>query len=732
MEDAEPEPVVDLFTRMLPHELRVEVLRLLVRIHVQEHEEVRRSGQWSFGMATRTGKHAKGSTSGAPARWVGFESGMRELVKLGRVSRSWQALSLDGQLWAVTSFSPFPHIPIPLLVRITKSAGPFMKTLNLRGVSGITADVLMDITENVRAKTATRYDGEEGCNTYSRASIAQDSRRLHKSSKSRRSHFGSLAIPSTLRATETQLTCINLQGCSSITTKSLHSLLVSSPVVEKLILRGLSAVTNTTCEILGDYFDMSARGRGSAFVPSRLVHLDLGRCSTMDATGIERMIGFVDVNFHPVGIWSRLDQRHQIPLRRFPQLKVLKLGGLKKVTGQTMHSISWGIPSLEVLDLRGSTSITDEDLGELGKWDERYEDIAILASQTRCARVVDLFQDSGVQIFEKVTLTSREMGFNPLSHEKYFKRVTRLKHLCFSSCSRLTDNALSNLAYSVPYLQNLEMGGIGAAVRDTGLVRLIGTTPMIRRVDLEEASEITDTLLDALTPPAPPTIGRSRSTGQPSSHAGQHLEHLVLSYVGNVTDNALLALINGCTKLTCLEVDNTRVSDNVLKEFIRICRQRERKSAEILAVDCRNVTRAVLEGPVSPSVRYRKGWRGWDARSLGYYDERDRGDIMSGIDAIPETTRVGDECNEDLVVMKSFHTWQAVDTMTAARERRRKLIMSRRSGDGTGVGVSTSSPRRDGNLTPRWLNWRSTSVHQAQVAGGFDLEDVDERGCVIM
>lgn len=50
----------------------------------------------------------------------------------------------------------------------------------------------------------------------------------------------------------------------------------------------------------------------------------------------------------------------------------------------------------------------------------------------------------------------------------------------------------------MPRLELLELAGIGTAMKDEGLVRLLGTKPLSRKLDLEDNEEITDAVLSAL------------------------------------------------------------------------------------------------------------------------------------------------------------------------------------------------------------------------------------------
>lgn len=64
-----------------------------------------------------------------------------ELLRLGdgvgahirKVSKEWQQLCFDGQLWAELDASKYhDRIPVEQLAQLIVSAGPFVRNLNLR------------------------------------------------------------------------------------------------------------------------------------------------------------------------------------------------------------------------------------------------------------------------------------------------------------------------------------------------------------------------------------------------------------------------------------------------------------------------------------------------------------------------------------------------------------------------------------------------------------------------
>ncbi|KAI0360970.1 RNI-like protein [Trametes cingulata] len=604
------EPIVvetpSYFDEFLPRELRLKVLVSLVELFEEEHLRTVASGRWT---ARKAARH----------RWVGTEKGVVELLKLRRVSKAWQRLIHDGQLW-----TRLPKLPPTVLARLCENAGGFVKQLQLTGMATLTPDLLTEMTEGLCIEAALPGD-----------------------------------LP------HNRITTINLQGCTSLSTRSLHHLLIRSPLLESLCVKGLPAVTNTTCTILSTYCP-------------KLVSLDLGRCSNLDGEGIRSLAS------------STLLRGETL------RLKILRLGGLKRVTDEMMQRLAMAAPDLEVLDLSYSRNLHNSAI-------EAF---------------VSLTEGEAREV-PSVQLTARQAGRDPADPSKYWKRVTRLRHLALSACPMLTDHACTHLAFAVPQLEFLELAGIGADLRDTGLVRLLETTPYLRRLDLEDACEITDAVLAALTPQDVSAAPPPRGQPTPAPQTGHALEQLTISYAGNVTNDALLELVRKCPRLRVLEADNTRMNSLVMREFVKLSRERKQVDPVLCAIDCRGVGEHAVKD-VAAQTRPRRGWRGWEARKLGYLDARD-----------DEGLGVGqDECDESRVVLKTFYSWQTVDAVRAAREKKRKT--GRRSVNGSG-----SSGLLDvdglGYAGAGRTRWWSPSGRRSGAGSPILLDGADRRdGCTIM
>jgi F-box/leucine-rich repeat protein 2/20 len=371
--------------------------------------------------------------------------------------------------------------------------------------------------------------------------------------------------------------------------------------------------------------------------------------------------------------------RSAVRRRDHLKLKELRLSGLKNVTDTMMADLAQAAPFLEVLDLSYSRQLHNS--------------------------AIDAFVACGEELHvDAVLVTARDLGreASDFSSKMIGRRVTRLRHLLLSHCTMLTDVAFANLAFSVPKLEFLELAGIGSELKDPGLVRLLQQTPLIRRLDLEDANEITDAVVRIVTP-APENPGVS---GPKTKQPGHILQHLNISYATNVSDDALLTLIRNCKYLTALEADNTRIGKNVLKEFVRISRQRRAINARIVAIDCRGISESLVK-ELSPITRPRLAFRRYDARRLNYLDARDDNE---------DELKVGqDECDEDRVVIKTFYSWQTVDAVKAIRDKRRKT-MGRKMGSesSNGAGSEIEGAGGGGSRRSGYARWWSPSGRRSR------------------
>ncbi len=452
-----------------------------------------------------------------------------------------------------------------------------------------------------------------------------------------------------------QLTYLNMSGCSMITTSSLHHLLIQCPYLSTCSLKGIPAVTNETCEVLSQHCP-------------RLLSLDLSRCKSFTGAGIRSFASSAITRAKPLFLIE------------------LRLSGLKGITDSTMSALGKAAPYLEVLDL------------------SYCKDLHNSALDAFVACTEDFALDS-------ISLTARQAGRDPKDGRRYRRRITRLRHLSLSYCMLLTDIACSHLAYATPQLELLELGGIGGELKDDGVVRLLETLPKLRKLDLEDANDITDNVLRSITPhPSSDDIKRDDPV------PGHTLEHLIVSYAAQLTNDGFLALIRNCTRLRVLEADNTRISAAAVRELVKLACERKVLDATVVAIDCRSMNEGVVK-ELADSTRPRLGWRAYEARRLAYLDGRDN-----------ETLGIGqDECDPRRVVLKTFASWQTVDAVAAARSKRRKGWRRRDANPSSG-----SSATEDAHSQrSRWWSpggRRSTGTNSPSL-----LEtNSDREGCTIM
>jgi len=169
-----------------------------------------------------------------------------------------------------------------------------------------------------------------------------------------------------------------------------------------------------------------------------------------------------------------------------------------------------------------------------------------------------------------------------------------------------------------------------------------------------------------------------------------------------------------------LEADNTRISGNAIREFIRLSRKRTVMDPVLVTIDCRMVGENLVK-ELAHSTRPRLGWRSYEARKLGYVDARDANDDL----------KVGrDECDPARVVLKSFYSWQTVDAVQAARDKRRKTRRVVNTTNG-----STSDFEETGYLTSGRGRWWAPSGRRSSVmsspAARLDMGS-DRDQCTIM
>ncbi|GAA5949879.1 hypothetical protein JCM10213_005795 [Rhodosporidiobolus nylandii] len=277
----EPEP--DRFAR-LPRELQLAVLRGLMETCEEEWAREIKEGTWKSGKAREL--------------WGdGRARGRRELVKIGRVSKLWRSLSLDGQLWSTAPASSLLGADLvspDVILSLMQRAGPFVRTLDARGL-GKTLD-WRTLEQVVEAAKSFRLTGTTG------------------------------------------LTRIDLTGCTSLTSAALAALISSSPQLRDLTLIGLRMVNSSHTVALG------------ASCP-HLAHLNVSRCPNLPAQALFSLP-------YPPKRPASSSSTAPLPYR-FVGLKSLRAAALENMDDNVLVELLERHPALETLDVSFSSRLTD-------------------------------------------------------------------------------------------------------------------------------------------------------------------------------------------------------------------------------------------------------------------------------------------------------------------------------------------------------------------------------------
>lgn len=705
----EEEPVKrDLFDLMLPREIRISCFRWLVKIHEEEEIDDKTKQQ-------RTG------TSQAAAK---------ELLRLTRVSKAWQSILLDGQLWSSIDSFFLSNISNASLLRLTRAAGPFIKQLDLRHASHISSSLFISMM-----------------------SVPEDAKRLEAQ------RFKSMMSVPTLSSVKTvqlaSLSKLNISGCRSISRTAFHGALVRLPSLSDLDISNSDVICEESCLILG------------ASHPN-LSSLNVSRCFNLSGKGIIAFIQAAQGALYDKALFSSSSHELQRESDITLSLQTLRIAGCLGIDSKVMSLIGSSLQSLQVLDLSYISTLDDAAMEAFVAHPGPIQHCA--SGEVRSVNHHIIESDCSQSVSPFITLTPRQAGGDIQRDEVHYRRlIPSLRHICLSSCRRLTDRSCTYLAHALPNLQYLEMANIGVNLREEGIVKLLETASQIQRVDLEGASEVSDGVLNALTPDAsylealgmemskrgrrlsrrrfPQDRNEACSISQrislkrrKPSPPGAHLTHLILSHVTKPSQDSLLQLIRRCPRLTHLQLDDTKANDAVLKEFVAICRKRESRNAYLSLVDCRALSRTANADVLSQSsIRPREGKRGREYRCLDYHDGAVASTRASGGD---HHTVPIDECNDRLIVVKTFFNWEIRSQQRRLQQRRnhkalmianganggRFLNRGRRDSLGAAlafIGGVSSNPGDEENGTGRW----------SRIAGGLmgqGDEAEDSRACTIM
>ncbi|GAA5891898.1 hypothetical protein JCM5296_003265 [Sporobolomyces johnsonii] len=494
----------------------------------------------------------------------------------------------------------------------------------------------------------------------------------------------------------TNFTTIDLAGCASLTASSITSLLSHSPHLTSLSLFALRMVNSSHMTTLGS-------------TCPRLVSLNVSRCPDVPAPSL-LALPYPPKPSSPTGSTATMSSGRG--------LKVLKAAYLPGMDDETLVALFERHEELEVLDVSFSSQLTDGGFHRITTPPAPAPAAALDGSSARSPTRRRWIRPS--QTPSPLITTSSVPPPAPATPEQ--RIFSNMRHLDLSGCSGLTSLALSHLAGSLPSLEILELSRLTASLRvDEHVARLLLSCPKLRRLDLEDASELGDEVLRALLP----------ATDDDTSP----LEHLVINGCATFSDLAISDVVHACTNLRILEADGTAVTDRTSREFVNLSRPRllvaQASAAEraphdplakvqtpgVLSILDNRLTGRRLSREVGTLIRPRTGQRGWWTRAVGFYHDEDDDDAVEGEnnyrgggggrDRSWKATHLF-ECDTERIVVRSFYSSLAVDAANALREAK--------EGGGAASGA---------------LRGRALSDSVVRRGWGDDEDEAGSVGCVV-
>ncbi|CAI7675193.1 unnamed protein product [Penicillium pancosmium] len=324
----------------------------------------------------------------------------REIVRCSAVSKAWNAMCFDGQLWT-------KRIPGDILVKLITSGGPFVRDLNLRGCAQMRdkwsseGERISDLCRNVVNFSL------EGCRI--------DRISMH--------HF---------LTRNPRLRYINISGLNSVTNHAMKVIAQSCPELESFNISFCKHVKTTAllqvvqaCQQLKDLRASEIQG-----FDDEDFMLALYERNTLDRLVMSR----TDLNDESLKVLMHgvnptidlLTDRPTVPPRRFRHLDVHHCHDL---TDSGLKSLAHNVPDLEGLQVSQCPELTDDSVIEV-------------------IRTTPKLSHLELEDLENLTnLTLTELA----------KSAPKLEHLNISYCESLGDTGMLQVMKSCPKLRSVEM-----------------------------------------------------------------------------------------------------------------------------------------------------------------------------------------------------------------------------------------------------------------------------------
>jgi F-box and leucine-rich repeat protein 2/20 len=335
----------------------------------------------------------------------------KEIVRCSAVSKRWNKMCFDGQLWASLDTSEFYRdIPSDVLVKIITAAGPFVRDLNLRGC--------------VQMKDKWVNAGErlsDACRNLVNFSI--EGCRIDKSSI----HYFLLRNPRLLH--------INISGLAAANNAAMKIIAQSCPQLEYLNVswcnnidtKGLKKVVEA-CPNLKDLRAGEIRGWDDLdfcleiYNQNSLERLIVHHCESLTDDSLQVLTQGIDAEI------DALTDLPIVPPRKFKHLDFTRC---RSITDRGIKHLAHNTPDLEGLQLSQCGSITDDGLSDV-------------------LQTSPLLTHLDLEELDELTNATLLTLAKAPCH-------SRLEHLSISYCENLGDTGMLQVLRQCPSLQSLDM-----------------------------------------------------------------------------------------------------------------------------------------------------------------------------------------------------------------------------------------------------------------------------------
>ncbi|OJD12017.1 hypothetical protein ACJ73_09418 [Blastomyces percursus] len=341
----------------------------------------------------------------------------KDLFRCSRVSKAWNKMCFDGQLWARLDASTYyTDIPSEALVKVITAAGPFLKDLNLRGCTQLENAWLShgELISN------TCHNLVNLCIRDSRINRITLHLLIRKNPKLVHVDVSGLSIVSnasmkTISQNCPKLEFLDISWCKGVDARGLRRIVASCPHLRDLRVNELSGFDNR--QLLVQLFETNS-----------LERLILSHCSTLSDASLKILMEGVDPEI------DLLTGRAVVPPRK---LKHLDLSRCRSLTDAGIKSLAYNLPELEGLQLSQCPNIGDNALLEVIRTTPRLTHLDL-------------------EELDKLTNTF-------LLELSKARCAGTLQHLNLSYCERVGDTGMLQLLKACPRLRSLDLDNTRAS-----------------------------------------------------------------------------------------------------------------------------------------------------------------------------------------------------------------------------------------------------------------------------